>query len=187
MTYRVPLLFPVQVVISPLDTVNTRRVDPDGPSEPLTSGYDEDLREPIALEEIDPSDQSRDVVQVTKYRPPLRIPCQVEVRKLEEVRQEFGGDAPITNMTFVMHNKDLLRLGLLAAGEQPSCVRGVKSNDRIDAIEEKGKPGMIVHPLKETLYVVELRSGSWGMGPSGQDLWICYTANRPSTATGVGL
>jgi hypothetical protein len=186
-TFRVPLLFPVQVAISPLDTINTRRVDPDKPAGPLTSGYDEDLREPVALEEIDPLDQSKDIVDVTKYRPQIRIPCQVEVRKLEDVRQEFGGDAPITNMTFVMHNKDLLRLSLLATGEQPNCVRQLKTNDRIDAIEELNKPGMIVHPLKETLFVVELRSGSWGMGPTGQDLWICYTSNRPSTATGAGL
>jgi hypothetical protein len=109
------------------------------------------------------------------------------VRKLEEVRQEFGGDAPITNMTFVLHNKDLLRLGLLDTGERPSCVRGIKTDDRIDAIEQLRRPGMIVHPLKETLFVVELRSGSWGMGPTGQDLWICYTSNRPATPTGVGL
>jgi len=183
-TYRVPLLFPVQVVISPLSTINTRRVDPDGPAGPLTSGYDEDFREPVAIEEVDPADASKDIVDVVKYRPQLRIPCQVEVRDLEKVRQEYGGDAPITNMTFVLHNKDLLRLGLLDTGVQPNCVRGIKTNDRIDAIERLNKPGFIVHPLKEALYVVELSSGSWGMGPTGQDLWICYTANRPSTVMG---
>ena len=173
---RVPLLSPVQLVISRLDLQNTRRVDPDGAG-PLTSGYDADLREPHVY--TDPARETR--VDARRYLPAIRVPCQVEVKDFEQVRQRFGGDAPVTQMTFVLHVMDLRRLGYWLTDTQ--CERGggpaLKTNDRIDRIERTGRPGEVVYPLKEKLFIYELEPGSWGFGPSGQDLVIVWTANRP--------
>jgi hypothetical protein len=175
---RVPLLYPSLVVISRLDIQSTRRVDPDGAG-PITGGYDPDLREPYVY-----SAGTEDAVKTDtrRYLPAIRVPCQVEVKDFEEVRQKFGGDAPVTQMTFVLHVKDLRRLGYWLTDAQ--CERGggpsLKTNDRIDRVETMRQPGVVAYPLKEPLYIYELEPGSWGMGPSGQDLVIVWTANRPA-------
>lgn len=181
--FRVPLLFPSAVVISRLSTTLTRTVDPDGAG-PLTSGYDPDLREPYSYEdtgETTPEGEEKKFTTV-RYAPPIRIPCQVEIKSNEELRQVVHGDAPVTEWVFVLHNRDLKRLGLLELN-YGCCAPALKTNDRIDRIEELRSPGKINHNFKEKLYIYRIDPGSWGMGPSGTDLHIVYTANRPSTPT----
>lgn len=173
---RAPLLFPSLLKVSRLDIVATERVDPDGPAGPLTSGYDPDLREPVVY-----TDASGSRASSVRYKPPVLIPCQVEIKKFEELRQVFGGDAPITEMVFVLHNKDLVRMGLLKCGSGCGTdgTLKLKTNDRIDAVlcRRKRVPNI---DLKEDLYIFRIDPGSWGMGPSGTDLKIVYTTNRPA-------
>lgn len=185
MTFSAPLLFPSALVVSRLSVKMTRRVDPDGAG-PKTEGYDPILREPYTYE--DTTDLTADGEEkkkvTTTYLPRIRIPCQVEIKSFEELRKVFQGDAPVTNMTFVLHNKDLRRLGLLEPlNEEGCCLAKLKQNDRIDRIEILKSPGRIAHPLKELLYVYRIDPGSWGMGATGQDLQIVYTSNRPATPT----
>jgi hypothetical protein len=166
------------LVVSRLDIPATARVDPDGAG-PITDGYDPDLREPIAYTD---ADGSRAVT--TRYRQPVQIPCQVEIKSFEELRQVFQGDAPITTMVFVLHNKDLVRLGLLKCDSGCNDVSlKLKTNDRIDGVlcKRRRVPNI---DLKEELYIYRIDPGSWGMGPSGTDLKIVYTTNRPALPQG---
>lgn len=177
--FSVPLLEPSAIVVHRLDPHGTWAVDPDGAG-PIQQGYDSVLNEPYIYE-----DAQGDKAVATRYLAPIRIPCQVEVADFEEVRQVVSGDAPITQMVFVLHNSDLRRLDLMRGN--PTCPRSggvkLKTNDLINAIEVNGRPGIVSTPLKEPLYIVEIQPGSWGMGITGQDLHIVYTATRPSTPT----
>lgn len=182
MSFRVPLLFPSVVVLQRLDTRSTRLVDPDGLG-PLTSGYDDDLREPIPYEEVDLVDDSKNLRTTVRYLPPLRLPCQVETRTFEELNQVYQGDATLTNMVFVLHRMDLQRMGLIGTDEGCSKFGGtlLKVNDKITAIEKQGFSGQSQLPLKFPLYVMAVLPGSWGMG-DGHDLEMLLVSNRPALA-----
>ena len=175
MPFRVPLLEPNVLVISPLSIAQTRAVDPPGAA---TEGYHEDLHEPVVYE-----DATGKRVSAQRYGEQIRVPCQVEVKSFEELQQVFQGDAPVTKMCFVLHMSDLVLLGLVR--DDPGCaLHGglkIKKNDRIDAIEVHGIPGEVAVPLATPLYIYRIDPGSWGMGPSGTDLRIVWTANRPDT------
>lgn len=176
---RVPLLFPSLLKVSRLDIPATRRVDPDGAGD-LTTGYDPDLRTPHVY-----TDATGSRVISTRYKPPVYIPCQVEIKKFEELRQIFTGDAPVTEMSFVLHNRDLVKLGLLNV--DGNCghngVLDLKTNDRIDGVYCTRKRIKNID-LKEELFIYRIDPGSWGMGPSGTDLKIVYTTNRPALPQG---
>lgn len=170
MAFRVPLLYPSAIVVSRLDIAATRAVDPPGS---LAAGYDPDLREPIAYEDAGTLsvDGEPTKADARRYMAAVRIPCQVEVKDFEEVMQKFQGNTAVTQMVFVLHNKNLAQLGLTGL---------LKDNDRIDAVEKNGSPGVVVQALENPLYIFKIEPGSWGMGPTGQDLQVVYTVNRPN-------
>lgn len=174
--FRAPLLYPSAIAVDRLDITSTRAVNPTGTP---SVGYDPDFREPYSYETT-----GNEAVDTVRYLPTIRIPCQVEVKTFEKVRQEFGGDAPITELTFVLHNSNLVRMGLSIAGCgcDASSSEMLKTNDKIIAIEQNGRPGRVVQTFKEDLFIYEIRPGSWGFGPTGQDLQIIYTCNRPRLA-----
>lgn len=185
--FSTPLLYPSILVVSRLDIEYTRNVDPDGPTGPLTQGYDPHLREPIPYEDTSITTTAGEETRQSsvRYKPKVRIPCQVETVTFEELNQMFGGDNTLSEMRFVLHNKDLRRLGLWTdiPDDGSGCTGNrLKKNDRIDAIEVSGRPGVISVPLAEPLYIKKIDPGSWGMGKSGQDLQIVWTANRPEEA-----
>lgn len=176
---RVPLLFPSLLVVARLDIAGTARVDPDGAG-PVTEGYDPDLREPIAY-----TDAAGSRATTVRYMPPVQIPCQVEIKTFEELRQVFQGDAPVTTMVFVLHNSDLVRMGLLkySMGCSIGGNLSLKTNDKITSVLCKRKRISNID-MKEDLYIYRIDPGSWGMGPTGTDLKIVYTTNRPSLPQG---
>jgi hypothetical protein len=165
---RVPLLYPVVAVLHPLDPVATRAVDPPGAP---TQGYDDILGEPIPYDAA--SGAATDTRQESAE---LRIPCQVEVMTHEELQQMDTGDAPLSRYVLVFHRSDLDNLGLLDATTRKVSI---KKNDRVSRIEKKGFPGTVTHPLDHDLFVYKIEPGSWGMGPDGYDLELCYLATRP--------
>jgi hypothetical protein len=199
--YNAPLIEPSAVVLYQLDTIATSKIDPDGAG-PKTEGYDWDLREPLSYETVDPVDSSKDVKTTVRYKPAIRIPCQVEVQSFEKLRQVVQGDVGLTNMVFVMHRDDLRLLGLLGStagagapqcGPAPlacNCVGGggagsprLKKNDKITAIEKVGEPGTVVQSFSNPLFIVQIMPGSWGMGHDGTNLYLVYTSNRPNYDT----
>jgi hypothetical protein len=168
------------VVISRLDVQATDRFDPDGAGS-LTSGYDPDLRSPYVYQ-----DSAGDRTSATQYMPPLRVPCQVEIQTFEDLQQVFGGNAPNSNIAFILHSITLKRMGLII--EDGQCPKqggmNIGVNDRIDAIEEPGDRKIKSIHIAEPLYIIRIDPGSWGMGPAGHDLKIVYTATRQATPSG---
>ena len=159
---RIPLLFPSRIAISRLNIDGTWGEQPS----PATTGYDPDLREPYAYET---STNSRE--DTRQYQAQIRIPCQVEVKTFEQLQQVFGGNTAVSKIVFVLHNRDLTRLGLLNGD-----TLGIKVNDRIDSIEDaRGRSALA---LQAPLYIFRIDPGSWGAGPSGTDLKIVWTTDR---------
>lgn len=171
----VPLLFPSTVLISRLDITTSWAVNPPGTP---TKGYDYDLREPRAYE--DPT--SGNATDALRYKAQIRIPCQVETQTFEQMQHALGGDAPVTNMVFVLHNSDLVSLGYLNI---TTGALDLKTDDRIDAIERYGLPGMPIRIFSDGLYIYQIKPASWGMGTTGQDLQLVYTSLKPRSQLGT--
>lgn len=172
MIIRVPLLLQQSVlVVHRLDISGTRTLDPPGPA---TSGYDDLLREPVVYDVGNVRTSARQEL------PPTRVPCQVEIMRDERLRELRAGDAAISSMTFVLHRADLERLGLLDANRNVLLKKG----DRVSQLERYGAPiGTVTKTFDPQLYVVEVRSGSWGFGPDGYDLEMLIVAERREGAT----
>ena len=162
LTIRVPLLYPISVVIYRLDIQGTWAEDPPGTPD---TGFDYILREPVVS-------RSAGVRTVTRAEmAAIRVPAQVEVMSYQQLQATFGGDNPATDMAFVTHRQNLQALSLLDS--YGNCV--LKPGDRIDSIE---KSGSTVQTFLKPLYIYEVRPRSWGFGPDGHDLEILYTTHR---------
>lgn len=164
----VPLINPVQAVISRLDTQTTWAQEPPGKLE----GYDDIFRESI------PQDDG--TLDSRIYMDPVRVPVQVETQSYEELRAEVGGDAPVSNVVLVAHRKGLQDLGLL------DSVTGrplLKKGDRIDWIEAPSGQRTVCQP-ESPLYIWMILPRSWGFWDDGYALEVIYTAARPASQTG---
>lgn len=166
--FRVPLLYPSVIVLRQLSVKLTSYEDP--PGDP-TVGYDPDFHEPY------PYEDSGEFKDTRQYLSPVRVPCQVEVKPFEEVQQVVQGNAHVTEMTFVLHRKDLRRLGLVCS---LNGTHKIPLNSKVTSIEHTRQACQTTKGLRSPLYIVEIRPGSWGMGPDGYDLEVCYTATRPA-------
>ena len=122
--YRGRLIFPFKAVIARLDTVETR-IDPDGAGS-LSSGYDDDFREPTLHTESGARVDDRKETLV-------EVPCQYEDRTFENLQMMPAGDSPTTNILLTMHFCDLERLGLV---DPVTGVARIHKNDRLVEIME---------------------------------------------------
>lgn len=171
---RVPLVNELAaIVLEQLDIAATRAQDP--PGTPST-GYSPTQRTPYVYN--DPATGERK--DTRQYGAPIRVPCQVEVQTWEQLKQEFRGDAPDSDIAFVLHHMHLETLGLMSSNGALT----IKKGDKITAIEKNGIPGQIVRPLSKPLYIFEVRARGWGMGPLTHDLQVVFTTLRPATQLG---
>lgn len=168
MDIRVPLIAQTSVaVIYRLDPTATAAVDPPGPD---AAGYDPVFREPIVYDNAGTRTSAR------RELAPVRVPCQVEAARFEELRQQFSGDAPNSNVVLVLHRQDLETLGLLDPTTRKLLIA---VNDRVSGLERSGAPGQVVQPfVGEGLFVFEVRPASFGFGPDGHDLELLYLNDR---------
>lgn len=169
MVFRVGyILQPSIAVIHRLDTEATRLDNPDGEPD---SGYDDTFREPMVY------DKAKERVTSRKESAAIRIPCQVEIATEEQLRELHTGDDPVSNMIFVFHRAVLEQHGLLDIDTRDVLL---KKGDRISAIEKFGAPvGTVVKKITgDGLYVVQMRSASFGFGPDGHDLELAIMTNR---------
>ena len=172
MIIRVPLLLQKAVaVIHRLDITSTWNVNPPGEK---TTGYSHTFDEPIVYDTSEVAPNTRTSARTEMAA--VRIPCQVEILTDEELRQIALGDDPITNLSLILHRRDLERLGLLDSNRDVLLKKG----DRISCLERYGAAsGTVVKSFANPgLYVLEVRSGSWGFGPDGYDLERVITFRR---------
>jgi len=172
---RIPLISPVDAVVHRLDVAATAAQDP--PGGPAT-GYQPILKEPYPFLAGDDRRTTRTEMAA------IRIPCQYHEMTTYQLNMEFAGSADMSRQVLVFHRMDLERLGLIDATTGNVLL---KNSDRVSQLELRGN---IVRRFADPttpdygLFVYEVKDKSWGAGPQGYDLAVCYFTNRPRTSIG---
>ena len=158
------LINPFLAELAQLDTVATT-ADPDDAG-PLVSGYDPDFKETIVL-----GSPGGARVDARKEKPPLRLPCQVEVTVFEALQQLAAGNSPNSRIVLVFHFRDLERTGLVDAATGEARLR---INDRLVAIHTLH--GELVQAIRTPpgLYATEVQPQSFGLGLSRNLLLVTF-------------
>jgi hypothetical protein len=158
------LINPFLAEIAQLDTVATS-ADPDGPGSGL-SGYDSDFKETVVLES--PGGGRTDA---RREKPPLRVPCQVEVGVFEALQQLAAGNSPNSRIVLVFHFRDLERMGLVDGVTGEALLR---LNDRLIGIYRMD--GALVQAVRTPpgLYATEVQPQSFGLGLSRNLLLVTF-------------
>jgi len=165
----VPLIWPMQAVIYRSDQDSTWSVDPPGD---LDEGFDPLLREPIIYR--DPVTTERESAR--QELAAVRVPCQVETAKTEDLQQIVVGDDPVTDEVLVVSRPDLKWLGLVDLTTGNNLL---KPGDRIECLEKYRMPGTVVRTYVKPLYIYRIVAPrSQGFGEDGYDLELIYTAHR---------
>lgn len=164
----------------PLDTAASA-ADPDAGG-PLTSGYDERFRTPVKVL-ADPADQVGVTNRVEGAA--IQIPAQIEAEEQERLEMMLSGDSPDGRFRIILHYKDLERLGLLDANNQPT----IKKHDRLARILDKLGNEVEVIPNPPGLFVVQVMSRGWGLGgavPSRNLVFVDFEDRDQSIRAGGG-
>lgn len=141
--------------------------DPDGAGA-LTSGYDADFQETVLV----PISNGRGA-DARREKPPVRIPCQVEVQAFGELTELLPGNSPRSNLVLVFHFRDLEKMGLvdpttgdalLRVGDRLAAIRDYRTGELVQAI--RTPPG---------LYLTEAQPQSFGLGLSRNLLLATFT------------
>jgi hypothetical protein len=136
------LIRPLLAELGQLDPVATAS-DPGGAGS-LTSGYDPDFQETVLLP------TSRGPGQAARReKPPIRVPCQIEVQAFDELAELATGNSPRSRLVLVFHFADLERLGLvdphtgdalLRVGDRLIAIRDRRTGDLVQAV--RTPPGL---------------------------------------------
>jgi hypothetical protein len=141
----------------------------------VPAGYDKDFREPLVFDGGPASDE-KERLDTRMELPPVRVPCQIETPKFEELLQEVQGNDPKTTFHIVLWRRDLEDLGLIDTKSR-ACL--IKVDDRVSCIEKWNEPGVVTVPFSPPgMYITEVQPGSPGFGPDGYDLEICFLSRR---------
>lgn len=169
------LVFPFLIDLAQLDT-SASAADPDGAG-PLTSGYDEDFREP----EIVPPGSGSARGEVVREESILQVSAQIEPDTMDQLRMMASGNSPDSEMKLALHFRELERKGLLDADGRPT----IRVNDRLDAIRNK-RTGDIIEriPNPPGLFVIEVQSRSFGLG-THRNLCVLTLEDRETSTTGA--
>ncbi len=119
-------------------------------------GFDPDFREPVVVD--------RDGDGIGERRrlefPPVRVPCQVEPKTMDELQIHAAGNSPRSKLQLVMHFRDLERLELV---DRDSGEALISPGDRLGALYDRA--GTLVQRFRDPpgLYVTEARPIGWGI------------------------
>ncbi|KKL22049.1 hypothetical protein LCGC14_2439320 [marine sediment metagenome] len=129
-------------------------LDPDGSAGPLTSGYDDDFREPVVLLRDEVADDTTGIA--LREETLVKVPCQIEPQSWEQLRQLLGGSSPNAAVRIVFHFRDLERLCLIDPVTGEALIR---NNDRLCSIfdcegeliqEVRNPPGLFATQVRPT-------------------------------------
>lgn len=149
------LINPFLAELARLDTAATAG-DPDGAG-PLTSGYDPDFKETLVV-----PDETWRGHDARRERPPIRVPCQVEVANFGELEELLTGNSPRSHIVLVFHFEDLERMDLVDSVTGDARLR---VDDRLVAIRDF-YTGEVVQAIRTPpgLYITEVQPQSFGLG-----------------------
>lgn len=151
------LIYPFVIKLAQLDTTATA-ADPDGAGE-LTSGYDEDFREPVTVL-ANADDQTGESTRTESG--PIEFLAQVEPMQFEKLKMMASGVSPTSRFALVAHYEDLENRGLVDATTGKPTIR---VNDRLVSIHNC-HTGELVEAITDPpgLYVVQVQSRGFGFG-----------------------
>ncbi len=175
------LIWPFIARIRPLDTAATA-ADPDTTG-PLTSGYDDDFREPIMV----PVPTKIVGVSARKEKAAIDLPVQVEDEAWEQLTMMRTGDSPFVQVTLVFHYRDLERAGYIDPTTGDALYP--RKNDRLEAIYRMklGAAGDLVQtiPTPPGLYCTHAQPRSYGLSSLQRNLLVCTFTSRDTSAQEV--
>lgn len=162
------LIFPFLVDVARLNTTATR-ADPDGAG-PLTSGYDDDFREPVAPA---PAGGSSANVSPVRVETITQLKAQIEPEEFDRLQMEATGRNPRARMTLIFHYRDLEAAGMVEAVSGRPLLRG--PGDRLAAIRNV-RTGVLIEtiPAKPGLFATEVKSLGFGLGPRRNLLLVVF-------------
>ncbi len=172
------LIYPFLIELAPLDTLATQ-ADPDGAG-PLTSGYDDDFREPVMVSQ-GVADQTGTSARVEGT--PIQVKAQIVPDQFEQLQAMISGQSPESNaFRVILHYKDLAALGLVDASGKPT----INKSDRLTRILDL--KGNLVETIPDPpgLYVHQIMSRGWGLGgsnPSRNLLFVDFQERAQSVAS----
>ena len=123
------LIFAFLAELYRLDTQATATQDPDGVG-PHDGGYGPDFKESVLVDLDDDGIGER----VRLEHAPVRVPCQVDLEMLDQLRMFASGNTPRSNIDLVFHFKDLERMALVDPETGDALIR---PGDRLAAIYDK--------------------------------------------------
>jgi len=169
------LIFPFQVEIAQLDTTATN-ADPDGAG-PLTSGYDDDFKEPALVPSgttAPPSKPREESVITTR--------AQIEDESFEQLEMLATGRSPTGQVILVFHFQVLELEGLVDGVTGEALIR---VTDRLQAIR-RWPGGDLVQTIRTPpgLYCVEAMPRSFGLAVQNahRNLLVCTFEPRDLSA-----
>lgn len=173
------LIFPFIVELGLLDTAATA-ADPDGPG-PLTSGYDDEFREPIIRAPVSGSGRG-ELARVENVR---RFRAQVEDDTADVLNMAAAGNSPTNTMGLVFHFIDLERAGAVnlvtgkpvikAPGARLISICNPRTGELIERFDES--PG---------LYATQAKSMGFGLGPRRNLLLVLFQERAVSVVGSNG-
>jgi hypothetical protein len=167
------LIFPYLVGLRRLSTTSTA-ADPDGAGE-LTSGYDETFRESHKILS-DPDDQIGVSARIELAE--LQVLAQIEPEQYERLETMISGDSPNSRFSIVLHARELEQAGLLESSGRPKIHKG----DRLAAIYNHRSGALIeTIPNPPGLFVIQVQSGGWGLGPERNLFLVVFEERETST------
>ena len=168
MGYRGRLIWPFLAELAQLDTAATK-VDPDGAG-PLTSGFDDDFREPVIVPVV--GEQTGTEHRVEKD--PILLPCQIEVARFEQLRMLATGQSPDELLRLVFHFADLELFGLVDADNGEATIR---VNDRLNAIK-RIETEELVQEFRIPLFATSVMPRSFGLDGLERNLLVVSFEER---------
>lgn len=154
------LINPFEVELAQLDTAALRDEDPDGSAGPLTSGYDDDFREPVVILRDEVADDTTGIP--VRRENLIRVPAQIEPRAMAQLQQLLAGASPNAAIELIFHFRDLEELCLVDPDSGEAFIR---NNDRLCAIYDC--EGELVQEIQNPpgLYATQVRP-NFGIGRS---------------------
>lgn len=170
-TTRGRLIRPQIVEVGLLDLIATA-TDTGDPS--LPDGYDADFREPVRLpvEGGGPGTTQR-VEKCAQFR------AQIELPRVDETKQTFGGNIPQTTLVVVAHFADLEALGLVDSTTGEAMIRTMA---RLKAAYTLG--GKLIQNFERLdLYALQVAPASFGLAGGTRNLLIVTFGQREKGTT----
>lgn len=169
------LINPFYAELEPLNTAATG-ADPDSTG-PLTSGYDDDFKEPVQI-----PDDTQVGEDARLEGPTLMIACQVEDGFNEQLRILMAGNAPQSRIVLVFHYKDLEAAALI---DDLDGSAAVKINARLVAFRDFDTQDLIQKiPDKPGLYAEQAIPASFGLGRKRNLLLVTFVQRDQAEQAG---